>query len=117
MACACGLSSACFAAAPVARDVSVESTLTPAQPTVGKAVLTLRLLDDSRNPVPGAQLRVEGHMSHPGMSPVLATATERSHGIYEAELQFSMRGDWILLVTGTLANRAAIEHRIDVAVK
>jgi hypothetical protein len=112
--CACGLSSACVVAAPVARDVSVESTLTPAQPTLGKAVLRVRLLDASRNPIPGARLRVEGHMSHPGMSPVLTTAAERSPGIYEADLQFTMRGDWILLVTGALANGGVIEHRIDV---
>ncbi|MGH8638748.1 MAG: FixH family protein [Burkholderiales bacterium] len=116
-ACACGLSSACFVAAPVARDVSVESTLTPAQPTIGKAVLRVRLLDASRRPVPGAQLRVEGHMSHPGMSPVLATATEHSPGIYQTQLQFTMRGDWVLVVTGALAKGAAVNHRIDVEVK
>ena len=36
-------------------------------------------------------------------------------GVYEAELQFTMRGDWILLVGGTLPDGAAINHRIDVA--
>ena len=116
-ACACGLSSACFVAAPAARDVSIESTLTPAQPTIGKAVLRVRLLDASSRPVPGAQLRVEGHMSHPGMSPVLATAEEQSPGIYDAELQFTMRGDWVLLLTGTLANGSTITQRVEVGVE
>ena len=65
-------------------------------------------------PVQGAALRVEGHMSHPGMAPVVAQAAERQPGVYEAAMAFTMRGDWILLVTGTLASGEPIEHRIDV---
>ena len=54
-------------------------------------------------------------MSHPGMAPVLASAVERGDGIYQAELQFTMRGDWVLLVSGSLSNGAAVRHRIDVS--
>ena len=53
-------------------------------------------------------------MSHPGMAPVLAPARERDAGVYEADLQFTMRGDWILLLEGAVPGGAGISHRIDV---
>lgn len=114
--CICCAAGACRRT-PAVGDVIVESTLTPPQPVVGMSALTLRLLDAGRRPISGASLRVEGHMAHPGMAPVQATATERAPGVYEAELQFTMRGDWILLVTGALANGAVVNYRIDVKVK
>lgn len=74
--------------------------------------VTLR--DAARRPVRGAKLQVEGHMSHPGMAPVIAKAAERADGVYEVQLQFTMRGDWILLVTGELPDGRRINHRVDV---
>jgi hypothetical protein len=99
---------------PPAEDVSISWTLAPTPPVVGSAVLTLRAVDGAGQPVESAKLRVEGHMSHPGMAPVLATTVERGDGVYEAELQFTMRGDWILLVSGSLPGGAAVQQRIDV---
>ena len=55
-----------------------------------------------RNPSTGARLRLEGLMSHPGMAPVVAEVVERGDGAYDAPLQFTMAGDWILFVTGQL---------------
>lgn len=106
------VTSACHRPPPAA-DVSITWTLAPTPPVVGPAVLTLRVTDGGQ-PVPAATLRIEGHMSHPGMAPVLATATERGDGVYEAELQFTMRGDWILLVSGNLPDGGRLQHRIDV---
>jgi len=101
---------------PVATsDITFEWTLVPMPPVVGQTILRLRLLDRARRPVLGAKLRVEGHMTHPGMAPVLASASEREGGLYEAALHFTMPGDWILMVGGTLASGAAVDRRIDVA--
>jgi hypothetical protein len=97
-----------------ARGVAFDWAIAPAPPVVGGATLTLRLSDAAGHPVEGARLRIEGHMSHPGMAPVIAKADERGPGVYEAPVSFTMRGDWILLVTGTLASGERIEHRIDV---
>jgi hypothetical protein len=47
------------------------------------------------------------------MPPAVASAAERGPGVYEAPLQFTMRGDWIVLVTGTVPGGAAVSHRID----
>ena len=111
---ACWPAGACHRPVP-ADNTTFEWTLTPAPPSVGRAILKLQVLDGNRRPVRGARIRVEGHMSHAGMAPVLAPARERDMGVYEAELQFTMRGDWVLLVEGTLPDGAAINHRIDVA--
>ena len=97
-----------------ARDLTFEWTLTPAPVSVGSARLQLRVLDAARQPVRGAQLKIETQMSHPGMAPLVVIATERGDGLYEAELQFSMGGDWILVVEGSLSNGARVHHRIDV---
>ena len=102
-------------AAPVANDVGVEWTLTPRVPVVGDAATaTMVLSDRARGPVRGASLRIEGHMTHPGMAPILATVAERADGVYEVPLQFPMRGEWILTVTGVLADGRRISHRVDV---
>ena len=99
---------------PPTRDVTFDWTLTPTPPRVGPAALELRLRDASGAPVRGAHLRIEGHMSHPGMAPALAEATESAPGVYDGTLQFAMEGDWILLVAGSLADGATVRHRIDV---
>ena len=107
-----GLAGACGPAP--ARGVAFDWTIAPAPPVVGGATLTLRLRDGVGRAVEGARLRVEAHMSHPGMAPVIAQADEHAPGVYEAPVSFTMGGDWILLVTGTLASGERIEHRIDV---
>ena len=110
---ACCLAAGCHRAAP-ARNLVIDWRLAPSPPAVGPAVLTFRVFDSARHAVPGARLRVEAQMSHPGMAPVLATAAERATGVYEADLQFTMSGDWILIVAGSLSSGEAVQYRIDV---
>lgn len=109
----CLIAAACTRPAQ-ARNLKFEWTLTPAAVSVGSARLQLRVLDAAGEPVRGAQLQIEAQMSHPGMAPLVFVATERSEGVYEAELQFSMGGDWLLVVEGSLSNGARVHHRIDV---
>ena len=54
-------------------------------------------------------------MSHPGMAPVTAALAPRSNGEYEAPLQFTMAGDWVLLVTGELPGGAQLKKQIEIA--
>jgi hypothetical protein len=97
-----------------ADNVSVEWTLTPRIPVEGGAALaTIVLRDRDVGPVRGVSLRIEGHMAHPGMAPIVATAAERADGVYEVPLRFPMRGDWILTVTGALRDGREISHRVD----
>ncbi len=63
-------------------------------------------------PVLGAKVEVEGDMTHAGMAPATATATEVGGGTYRVDdLVLGMAGDWILSVkvTTTSGQRAAGE--------
>jgi YtkA-like len=96
--------------------ISITWTLDPSPPVVGTPVVArMTLRDREQKPVIGARLRLEGLMSHPGMAPVVADVVERGDGAYDAPLQFTMAGDWILLVTGQLADGSQLKKRIEIA--
>jgi hypothetical protein len=100
----------CLAAAAACRrataaDLSLTWTTTPASPVVGQeTTATVTVRDAAGQLVDDASLQIEAHMSHPGMAPVIASAQGRGHGVYEARLQFTMAGDWDVLVTGRLSD-------------
>lgn len=79
-------------------ELTFELTFDPDPPRVGPSRVTLELSDAAGEPVEGASLRLEGNMNHAGMVPVFADASEVEPGRYAAELEFTMGGDWIVLV-------------------
>ena len=95
--------------------VALSWTLSPSSPAVGPAALTVGLRDRAGAAIAGAAVRVEAHMSHPGMSPVIANAVERTPGVYVASFTFTMPGDWVLLVSAAPSSGGRVERRIDVA--
>jgi hypothetical protein len=48
------------------------------------------------------------------MAPVTAVVTERGNGEYEAPLQFTMAGDWILIVTGEWPGGMPFKKQIEI---
>lgn len=90
--------------------------VSPAPPRMGEATLGFGLSDEQRRPIAGARVRIEGTMSHAGMKPEFADATEVAPGRYEARLEFTMGGDWILLVDATTADGREHRWREDVRV-
>ena len=108
------LCSACGSAEPIEQQPDVAWTLSPPTSIVGPAILNIHINGRS-GPVIGAIVKLEGHMSHAGMAPVLATATESAPGVYEVPFTFTMAGDWVLLVSGVLPDGSRVERRIDVA--
>jgi hypothetical protein len=85
----------------------------PSPPRTGAATLSLTLTDaSSGRPLRGAEVKVEGDMTHPGMEPVLSTAREVAPGRYEAPFKLTMAGDWVLLINGRLRDGRTFERQV-----
>jgi hypothetical protein len=94
--------------------VGLDLVIEPQPPQIGPAKVTLLLYDARGQPLTGADVELEGNMSHAGMVPVFAPALEVAPGRYEAELEFTMGGDWFILVQANLADGRSMERQIDV---
>ncbi len=95
-------------------DVAVELAIAPEPPQIGPATLTVTLRDASGQPIRGAVVELEGNMNHAGMVPVFAPAFEVEPGLYQAGLEFTMGGDWFILVRADLPDGRSMERKVDV---
>jgi hypothetical protein len=78
------------------RSIAVVLLEQPAR--VGPAVVEVRPQLDGAA-VSGAAVRVVGDMTHAGMVPVVADATDVGSGVYRTvDFLFDMAGDWVLSV-------------------
>ena len=105
---------------PAAEDTSgvlVTTRLVPPQPTVGPATLTVNLSGGTAAILGGSTVEVVGHMTHPGMTPVVATVTPRGPDVYDAAVDFTMPGDWMLIATVRLRDGRRLESRLPVKVQ
>lgn len=103
----------CQRGAESADGFTASLSVAPDPPRVGIAQVTVSLRDAAGQPVTGAQVELEGTMSHAGMTPVIAAATEDMPGMYRADLDFTMAGDWIIIVRATLADGRTWQRQID----
>ena len=91
-------------------DVTVNWNVQPPRPSAGvEVVVQLKLVNADAAPLAAAKMQCAAQMSHPGMAPIIATMVERGPGIYEARLQFSMAGEWVLVASGELPDGQGIE--------
>jgi hypothetical protein len=99
-------------------QTAIAWTIDPPAPIAG-SMTTVALALTSRDgaQVSRATLHLEGHMSHPGMAPIVADLVERQRGTYEAQLQFTMAGDWVLVASGALADGSRITHDTRISVR
>ena len=108
----CLAAAACGRPVLPAEDVAVEWKVIPSAPIVeGEAIAEIRVLDPVRQPLRGARLRLEAHMNHPGMAPIIEPLVEQENGVYRVRLRFSMAGVWVLFVKGELADRRRLDQR------
>lgn len=105
---------ACRRADTSAPDLRAELTLLPTPPLVGESAVTLHLTDAGGAPLAGATVRLEGNMNHAGMKPSFADLKEEAPGRYAGTLNFTMGGDWFVIVTATLSDGRRVERKIDV---
>lgn len=98
------------------QGVTATVTIEPSPPAVGTARLSITLKTVDGKPVVGAKnVQVEGTMTHAGMQPVLATAVEQGNGVYVVDqFRFTMAGDWVVIVRGTLPDGRAFETQTPV---
>jgi hypothetical protein len=97
-----------------AETIAATWVIDPVSPVVGAPVVVRVTLLRAGTLARGAKLRLEAHMSHPGMTPIAADAIERADGAYETRLTLSMAGDWIFVVSGALADGSRITKRTEV---
>jgi hypothetical protein len=95
-------------------DVAMEMVVSPEPPQLGPAAITVTLHDAAGAPISGARVELEGNMNHAGMVPVFADAAEVAPGRYQADMEFTMGGDWFILVHADLPDGRSIERKIDV---
>lgn len=104
----------CRGGAEAPPGVSVAHEIAPQPPGVGPATVTLRVTDAAGRAVTGTRVKVEGNMSHAGMAPVFAEAGEVAPGRYQAHLEFTMGGDWLLLIDLTLPDGRRLQRQVEV---
>lgn len=109
LAAACGPEGRGASETPETPEIVAAWTVAPDPPRVGPVLVALALTEEGR-PVAGAEVRLEGNMSHPGMQPVFSPAREVAPGRYEAPLDLTMAGDWFLLAQITLRDGRSLSR-------
>lgn len=85
----------------------------PQPPRAGNEKVSVHITKSRGEQVTGARVKIEADMNHPGMAPVFADAQEQRPGIYVAQIDLNMPGDWVLLEHVRLADGKQIEHQTD----
>lgn len=94
--------------------VRVEVAFAHPPPVVGPNVFSLALDDADGHPLSAAKLEVEGDMNHAGMTPSFARVNETAPGRYTGTIEFTMGGDWFLLVSGERADHRRFRQKVNV---
>jgi hypothetical protein len=95
-------------------DIGVELEIEPQPVRVGMATATVTLTDAAGQTIQAADVELEGNMSHAGMVPVFASAEEVAPGKYQAQLEFTMGGDWFIVVRAALPDGRSLERTFNV---
>lgn len=85
-------------------------------PGVGKYTMNIRIFDGNDQPIDNATLAIKGDMTHAGMVPILAEATNGDKGLYKVPFEWSMGGDWVVTVQATLPDGTVAEESFPITV-
>ena len=95
-------------------DLTLTHEFSPQPPRVGPLTITLRVADASGKPATGVRIKLEGNMSHPGMTPLFADAKETDPGRYSSTMELSMAGDWYVVIHMTLPDGRKLERQFEI---
>jgi hypothetical protein len=105
------------AATDQAPDVEVDIVeLTPDPPAVGEAVLVVQITGADGSPLSGASVSLKADMTHAGMTPVFSDAVDQGDGRYRTTFRWTMAGDWILTINGTLQDGRTLHRELQLSV-
>jgi len=94
-------------------DLTLTHEVSPQPPRVGPVTITLKPAK-SGIPLTGARITLEGNMSHGGMAPVFAEATEIAPGHYRAIMELSMAGDWFVQVHLSSSDGRKLDYQFEI---
>ena len=112
----CAVLAICIGCRPAASDspeIQIDLTVDPSPPRIGDADVSVTLTDANGLPLEVADVRVEGNMNHAGMKPSFAELQEVEPGRYSGTLEFTMGGDWFILVTAQMLDGKTAQRKID----
>jgi len=93
-------------------NVSLVS-ISPSPPTMGPAEITIALASAIGQPISGAKLQLQADMAMAGMRAVKGDLIDQGNGRYLSHgFAFSMGGNWILTVHGTLADGTTVDRTL-----
>ena len=95
--------------------VLVQHEIQPSPAHTGPATVRATLTDPAGAPLTGTRVNMEANMSHAGMAPIFFLAKETTPGTFSGNLNFSMAGDWTIMLHITLADGAKVEKQFDVS--
>jgi hypothetical protein len=101
--------------APPQTGHTIELLVEPNPVSVGPSHLWITLLSPDGEPIDGARVSARGDMTHAGMAPVFGEAVESESGRYRIPFEWTMGGDWILLITSTLSDDRIVERQIKIS--
>jgi hypothetical protein len=101
-----------------APEISVTVELEPDPAKVGAGQFLIHLNDADQQAVTGADIRLRGDMTHPGMVPEIGTAREVEAGIYQVRsFEWTMAGDWVITVQAELADGRQLQRQFEITVE
>jgi hypothetical protein len=103
----------CSKSLDVPNNVAFTYESDPKPPRLGVNTFTVTLTSTGGERLGGAQVSLEGDMSHAGMSPVFGETRELAPGLYQGTLDLNMRGDWTVLFHIKLANGETFDRQVE----
>jgi hypothetical protein len=97
-------------------EVIMSLSVAPNPPQVGNATLVLSLVDDEGQPIDDAKVNIRGDMNHAGMQPVLRESSTGRDGDYQIPFEWTMGGDWFVVVTAELPDGHIAEREFEFTV-
>lgn len=97
-------------------NINMDVSVAPNPPQVGASTLVVSLTEEDGTPIDGADIEIRGDMNHAGMQPVLRDGNTSENGDYRIPFEWTMGGDWFVVVKATLPGGEVIEQQFDFTV-